>query len=106
MKNVFLNNKMLLIGSIIILIYIIIAIFVPILNIKSPVEMSTDIFEVPGSEYFLGTNDIGQDIFSRILYGTKQTMFISIMVATISTSIALIFGSLAALKEGLSLIHI
>lgn len=51
---------------------------------------------VPGHYYLLGTDDLGRDIFSRILYGSR----LSLMVGVISVSIGLIFGGILGLISG------
>lgn len=94
------KNKIVIVGLIIFLIFFLIAIFVPYMGLISPVEMSPDTLAKLSNEHILGTNDIGQDIFSRLLYSARQSIYISLMVGIISTFIATFFGCMSALKGG------
>ncbi len=55
----------------------------------------------PSGDHFLGLNDIGQDIFSELIYGSRTTLMISSLVAVFSTLISLGVGLAAALWGGL-----
>ncbi len=84
-----LKNKTAMIGLTIITILLISAIIAPLLAPYDPLE--TDILarlKAPSSEHWLGTDNLGRDILSRIIYGTK----ISLQVGVISISIALFLG--------------
>ncbi len=52
-------------------------------------------FGAPDSEYWFGTNIIGQDIFERAIYGTKTAFEIGLVVAVLSTLLGAILGALA-----------
>ena len=49
----------------------------------------------PGSDYWLGTNIIGQDIYQRAIYSTKTAFEVGLVVAILSTILGAIFGALA-----------
>ena len=96
-----LQNRMVLAGGLIVLIIALAAIFAPVLAPHSPYEQFTiDQLEAPNPTYPLGTDELGRDVLSRLLYGAR----ISIQVAAISVSISLIIGGvlglLAAFKGG------
>ncbi|MGI9308146.1 MAG: ABC transporter permease [Gammaproteobacteria bacterium] len=52
------------------------------------------------SEYWFGTNIIGQDIFSRALYSTRTAFEIGLVVAVVATLIGAVFGSFAGFFSG------
>jgi peptide/nickel transport system permease protein len=88
-------------GGLIVLLIALAAIFAPALALHSPYEQfTTDQLVGPSATYPLGTDELGRDVFSRVLFGAR----ISIQVAAISVSISLIIGGvlglLAAFKGG------
>jgi len=92
-----LKNKIALFGLGIILILIVTAILAPIIAPYDPIE--TDILQrlkAPSGEHLLGTDDLGRDILSRLIYGSR----ISLQVGVISVSFALIFGVTIGLLAG------
>ena len=85
----FRQNKLVVAGGLTVLIVVLAAIFAPLLAPHSPYQQFTsDQLVGPGSTYPLGTDELGRDVFSRILYGAR----ISIQVAAISVSIGLLIG--------------
>jgi len=89
------HNYPLIAGSIIIMFFVIIAIFAPLFSPYNPYEMGTP-YLAPSSMHLLGTNDVGQDIFSELIYGTRVSLFIGIFAAFIITCV----GSTMALCAG------
>jgi peptide/nickel transport system permease protein len=85
----FRQNKLVVAGGLTVLIVVLAAIFAPLLAPHSPYQQFTsDQLVGPSLTYPLGTDELGRDIFSRILYGAR----ISIQVAAISVSIGLLIG--------------
>ncbi len=93
-------GKVAQVGVAIIFIIMLATALAPLLNLKSPTEISTDILSSPSNRHILGTNDIGQDIFSRIVFGFRTSILISILVGFLTTSLAFISGSLTGLIGG------
>ncbi|MDD3520386.1 MAG: ABC transporter permease [Actinomycetota bacterium] len=87
-------------GIIIIILLLIFAIAVPIFT-KAPDVFSEKILARPDCENLLGTNDIGQDIFSRLIYGLRTSLLVSVSTGLISTAISVVIGVLAGFKGGL-----
>lgn len=96
-----LQNKMVVAGGLIVLLLVLAALFAPVLAPHSPYEQFTiDQLVAPNATYPLGTDELGRDVLSRVLYGAR----ISIQVAAISVSLSLVIGGvlglLAAFKGG------
>lgn len=84
-----LQNKMVLFGGAIVLLMAVAALFAPWLAPHSPYEQFTiDQLVEPNSIYPLGTDELGRDVFSRLLFGAR----ISIQVALISVTIGVLLG--------------
>jgi peptide/nickel transport system permease protein len=82
--------RLVILGSVIISAILICAIFAPWIAPYSPYELDyTAMLQGPGATHWLGTDEIGRDILSRIIYGAR----ISMQVAFIAAGIGLVFGS-------------
>lgn len=79
---------------VVIVLIVFIGILYPYLTPYAPEDFSFDSLLAPSAEHFLGTNDIGQDIFSILLAGFRSSVFIAVISALISTSI----GTIAAVS--------
>jgi peptide/nickel transport system permease protein len=82
-------NKSLVIGFFIFSLVILLAVFSPYLTSYDPLKIDVvNRLKVPNNEHLLGTDELGRDVFTRLLYGSR----ISISVGLVSVSIALIIG--------------
>ncbi|MGL1958828.1 MAG: ABC transporter permease subunit [Colwellia sp.] len=86
----------------------ILAIFSPLLAPYSPNESHLDMLLLPPAwhadgniSYLLGTDELGRDMLSRLMYGTSLTFGLSFIVVIISLFIGVIIGSLSALTKGI-----
>jgi peptide/nickel transport system permease protein len=83
--------RLVIAGSVIIGVILICAIFAPWIAPYSPYDLDyTAMLQGPGATHWLGTDEIGRDILSRIIYGAR----ISMQVAFIAAGIGLVFGTL------------
>ena len=87
---------------------IVIAIFGPLMAPYAPDIQSTESILLPPSwdklgsvEHFLGTDDLGRDIFSRLLYGAQLTFGMSLLIVTISLAIGAAIGALSGMTKGI-----
>jgi len=94
----FKKNKLALVGTCIVLFFILLATFAPLIAPEGiDHQKLTDArLQPPSSEYWLGTDDFGRDIFSRIVYGAR----ISLMVGFFSVIGSIIIGSLLGIIAG------
>ncbi|WP_254259370.1 ABC transporter permease [Leucobacter chinensis] len=85
-------------GGVLLVIVLTVAVFAPLLAPYDPAEVHFDTpFQVPGTVGFaLGTDDLGRDILSRILYGTQA----SVQVGLLSVALAIIVGAPLGLLAG------
>ena len=87
-------------GIIIVAIYVLVAIFAPLIAPYSPTDGSFVPLEPPSREHLLGTNVGGQDIFSQLIYGTRVSLLVGLLGGTLATVIALVIGMTAGYTEG------
>ena len=84
-----LANKAAVAGGVILLILIFLAIFAPWIAPHSYSYQNLELgAQPPSSEFLLGTDTLGRDLFSRILYGAR----VSLLVGFVATSVALVIG--------------
>lgn len=97
MSSRFFQNKLAVLGGIFTFLLILMAIFAPVVAPYNPSEQDYAKFlQSPNSENFLGTDELGRDIFSRIVYGAR----VSIQAGIISVGIALAIGIPIGLFSG------
>lgn len=97
------KNKIALLGLIIILFLIFVAIFAPFLASHHPYEQNLEkALLAPCLEYPFGTDDLGRCIFSRIIFGTRTSLQIGIIVTSITACIGIIMGLIAGYYGGLA----
>ncbi|MDP6686102.1 MAG: ABC transporter permease [Candidatus Omnitrophota bacterium] len=89
-------NKLILIGTIIVLFFSAIAILAPIIAPYDPAEIDIEnILRGPSKEHILGTDSLGRDLFSRMVYGTRISLLVGFIAVGISALIGIVLGSLA-----------
>jgi peptide/nickel transport system permease protein len=95
------KNKLAIIGLLIISLLVIVAVFAPVLAPHHPYEQDLDrVMMAPCSEYPFGTDDFGRCILSRIIFGTRISLAIGLIVTAISAVAGIILGMLAGFYGG------
>ncbi|RIK42110.1 MAG: peptide ABC transporter [Chloroflexi bacterium] len=90
------RNRLSIIGLIITSLLLFMALFGPMLAPYSYTEQDLmHVAQMPSAEHWLGTDEIGRDIFSRILYGARTATLVSFFSTSISMLIGLILGAIA-----------
>ncbi len=91
-----------MVGLSIILLLLLCAAFAPLLATHDPYMPSLqDRLSAPGVEFWLGADELGRDIYSRILYGSRLTLIIVLQVVAIAAPIGLIIGAASGTCGGL-----
>ena len=98
----FKKNKLAVIGVFIILTLVLLSICAPLLTDYTISE--TDLFSIklaPSSEHILGTDELGRDVFTRLLYGGRVSIIVGIASMTLQLVIGVIMGSIAGYFGGI-----
>jgi len=101
------RNKAALVSAIFLLLLVFVAIFAPIVAPYSPYE--TDFAQVralPSAEHWLGTDELGRDILSRLIYGARVSLFVGVTVQTMATFVGIVLGLVAGYYAGMTDIFI
>lgn len=80
------------IGFTILLLFVLIAFFAPLVAPFNPNKTCDVPYLRPSVRHLLGTNDIGQDIFSEMVYGTRVSLSIGVLSSLFSTGVGVILG--------------
>lgn len=87
-------------GMIVILIYALAAIFAPLIAPFGEAQVVGKAYQPAGGEFFLGTDQIGRDLFSRLIYGARNTIGIALVTTLLSFFVGGTLGILVALLRG------
>jgi peptide/nickel transport system permease protein len=80
-------------GAVIALILIIVAVFAPFIAMHDPNDTNAAlVYAPPGSEYWLGGDQVGRDVFSRLVYGARVSLYAGLLSAFIGASIGMVLG--------------
>ncbi|CAG8998165.1 MAG: Dipeptide transport system permease protein DppC [Candidatus Celerinatantimonas neptuna] len=104
----FRQNKGAVAGLLYIIVIIVFALFAEVIAPHSPIQQFQNSFLQPpawqsgGSwKFILGTDDVGRDIFSRLIYGARLSLIIGTMVVTLSLSVGVLLGLIAGYSRGM-----
>ena len=90
------TNLYILFGSLLVLVSVTLAVTAPVLTKFSPTEMSPYERMLPPSKgHPLGTDNYGRDVFSRVLFGMRNSLEIALFVVLLTTATGLLVGLIA-----------
>lgn len=89
-----------LVGLLLTFSFLIMAIFAPWLAPYSMSESVGDMWMGPSAEFLLGTDNLGRDLLSRLIYGARTTITIAALATALAFSIGSVLGILAAVYGG------
>ncbi len=97
-----LRNKISVLGLCFIVLLFLIAVFAPVIAPYDPYEINVyQVLEAPSKENIFGTDELGRDVFSRVVYGARVSLKVGIIAMGISISIGTILGLIAGYYGGL-----
>jgi peptide/nickel transport system permease protein len=82
-------------GAAIAIAWLFVAIFAPLLAPSDPLAQTDSLFAPPSSEHLFGTDELGRDIFSRVLYGARVSLPLALLLVGLATAIGSLLGALA-----------
>lgn len=97
----FFKNRLAVTGLVIVVIFIIMAVFADILA-PAPYYKSvlTDNLKFPSWQHLMGTDAVGRDLLSRIIYGARTSLTVGFSVQLLAFAIGIPLGALAGLRGG------
>ncbi|MBN3215184.1 MULTISPECIES: ABC transporter permease [Pectobacterium] len=96
------RNPLTAIGSAIVLVLILVAIFAPWIATHDPlVQDLANALQAPSAAHYFGTDEFGRDVFSRLVYGSRITLYIVALVSVTVGPIGLALGVVAGYYGGI-----
>lgn len=97
----FARNRPALLGLFVILVLLLTAIFAPVIAPYDYTKNDLDhIEDAPSAQHWLGTDGLGRDMLSRLIFGARSVVFVIVIVSTVSLSLGLTMGALAGYLGG------
>lgn len=88
-------NPMNVIAAVFLAILILAAILAPVITTHDPLATGMPV-QPPSGEHFFGTDQIGRDVFARVVYGARSSLIIGLSATALALLIAAVLGSFAA----------
>lgn len=97
----FLKNRLAVAGLIIVAVFISCAVFAEVLA-PTPYDHSilSEVLQFPSSRHWFGTDQVGRDFLSRIIYGARTSLLVGFSVQALAFAIGVPLGALAGLRGG------
>ncbi|MBT1160074.1 ABC transporter permease subunit [Aminobacter anthyllidis] len=103
----FSENRGAVIGLVFFIFLVLVAIFAPLIAPHDPTQQYRDAVLVPPvwqeggrADFLLGTDAVGRDMLSRLIYGTQFSLFVGVIVTTLSLVVGVVFGVIAGYFRG------
>ena len=97
----FLRNRKAAIGLAIVLAYVVVAIAAPLIAHYEPLARVGRPHQALSADHWLGTTRMGRDVFSQLIYGTRNSLMVGVLAGFIVTAIGTTIGITAAYFGGL-----
>ncbi|HIH01633.1 TPA: ABC transporter permease, partial [Thermoplasmata archaeon] len=94
------RNAMVVVGATIIIVMMALALLAPALPIADPEEYVADNFQPPSEDHWFGTDELGRDVFSRVIWGTRVSLQVAMLAVLFSLMIGIVMGLTAGYFGG------
>ncbi len=88
------------VGLALIALFIVAAVFAPLVANHDPLAITPDELEGPSRHHFLGTDGVGRDVFSRLVFGSRLSLGTAALAASVVLVVGVSVGLLAGLRGG------
>lgn len=88
----FVRHKAAMMGFAWIMVIVVVGLFAPFIATHDPAAQLAEPFEGPSSAHFLGTDDLGRDVFSRLVYASQVALRASFQIVGMALVVALVLG--------------
>lgn len=97
----FIRHRLAVVGLVIVTILIVAAVLAPVIAPYSPLKQNlAPAYSNPSAEHLLGTDDLGRDVFSRLLYAARLSLFITFFTNIVAETIGVVVGAISGYFGG------
>jgi len=100
--HVYKQSKLGVAGLIIVVGFAMVAILAPYIATHDPYLMSSEIFQPPSFSHLLGTNAVGQDVYSELIYGSRVSLAVGLIAASVVTALGALIGLVSGYFGGVA----
>ena len=98
----FVKNKLAVVGFIVLVVFVSLSLCAPLLTDYTISEQDLyNMRKAPSNEHILGTDELGRDVFTRLLYGGRVSLLVGVSVMLVEVTLGVIFGTLAGYFGGI-----
>jgi len=95
------RNPLILFWGLVLAIMVIFAVLAPVVAPADPLKQSSALLEAPSRTHLFGTDELGRDIFSRVIFGARISLTVGLVAVTIATVVGTIIGLVSGLAGGI-----
>ncbi|MDQ3978986.1 MAG: ABC transporter permease [Actinomycetota bacterium] len=89
-----------LVGLVVVALFVVVGVFAPLLAPHEPDVRSGLPFERPSRQHLLGTDDVGYDLLSEVLWGTRVSLLVGVSAALVAVAVGGLVGLVAGQRRG------
>jgi peptide/nickel transport system permease protein len=98
----FTKHRAAMVSGVVLLLLLLVSIFAPLIAPYAPDRIDTNtLYSASSSQHWMGTDGLGRDVFSRVLYAGRVSLLVGIVVAVLSALIGVIMGLVAGYYSGI-----
>lgn len=94
------RSPLTVVGAAVVAVLVVVAIFAPLLAPYDPRGLVGGYLERPSAEHWLGTNQIGQDIFSQLIWGARTSLLVTVAGGALAMAVGVLVGVGSGLAGG------
>lgn len=94
------RSRRFIIGAVLFLSVLAFGVIGPLISDRDPFQMAGGLFDAPSEKSILGTDNLGRDVFTQLMYGTGTSLLIGFVAGVVATTIGVSIGTVAGFKGG------
>jgi len=100
--KVLFSRKLVVFAVCLVVLFVLIAVFIPVLSPYDPykTDMTSSLLK-PSSEHWLGTDKLGRDVLTRLMYGTRTSLCIGVLSVFLSSILGVAIGLISGFYGGI-----
>ena len=92
--RLFRKNRPAMIGLVLLILILLVAVFADVIvPYDKALDVSSDWLQPPSAEHIFGTDNVGRDLFARVIHGSRYSLVIGIVATTLSLAVGAFIGA-------------